>query len=145
MLKKIQEWFYTNKNLDKDGRIYANHVPIESVNYSIIEEPSGQGGVLKNFLHDRLMQYQFEFDTVAPYSSGNNMTNFNYSQFYRDLEAWIYTQNRSRNLPNVEGIQSVEVIRTGYIKAVSENGQKAQYSMSIRITYLEERKLFNDN
>lgn len=139
ILKKIQEYFYTYDQLDSKGRIYANHVPLEAVNYSIIEIPSANGGTLQTFGRDEVKQFQFAFDTKVTHSSNNDMRNFNNSKFYSDLQDWIETNNLNKILPDVENCMTIEVLQTAYLKGVDPNGQYAVHSMSGRITYYKER------
>lgn len=140
ILKKIQEYFLGYDKIDANGNIYANHTPVEAVEYTIIELPSANGGNLQTFGMDEVKQFQFAFDTKVNHSSGNDMINFNNSQFYSELQEWVELNNINKILPEVENCLSIEILQTGYLKGLDPNGQFAVHSMSGRITYYKERK-----
>ena len=142
ILKKIQEYFLTYDKLDADGRIYANNTPLEAVNYSIIELPSGNGGVLRTFGQDQVVQFQFSFDAKVLHSSGNDTNNFDNSQFFTDLKAWVEDNNLKGILPDIPNCQSIEVIQTPYLKGIEPTGQYAIHSMSVRVIYYKERLIY---
>lgn len=140
ILKKIQEYFLLYEQLDAKGRIYANMTPLKAVNYSINEIPSQNGGTIQQFGMDTVKQFQWSFDTKVIHSTHADNTNFNNAKFYGDLQNWIEHNNFNKVLPDIEGIMSIEVTQTAYLKAVDPNGQYAIHSMSGRITYYKEEK-----
>lgn len=141
ILKKIQEYFLQYDKLDENGRIYANHTPLKAVQYSIIELPSSNGGVVRSYIGgDALMQFQFSFDTKVYHSTGNDMQNFDNSHFYTQLQDWVFENNRKGVLPDIENCQEIEILQTGYLKGLDPNGQFAVHSMSGRVTYYKERE-----
>lgn len=144
ILKKIQLYFLQYPNLDKDGRIYANFLPVESVNYGIMEIPSENGGVVQSFVSgDEIIQFQFEFDTRLDFSKVATNKNWDNSTWLNELIAWITKQNRLGNLPDIKNVQSIEVVRTPYAKMLDNNGSTVVHSFSARVTYYKEFDIFN--
>ena len=142
LLEAIKEYFYGYENIDEEGLIYINNTPVENTNYAIIQAPMPNGGIVKSFIGgDVIMQYLFEFDTINQHSNGVDDINKINSLFYVKLEKWIRDNNRNGILPNVENCQSIEVVRSAYVKHISEDGQQAVHSMSARITYYEKGDL----
>ena len=135
-LKKIQEWFLTYPLLDKNGKIYANLMEKTSVNYAIVENPTPRNGTVRNFAGgDSIVQFVFDFDTRYVHGTANTpkTNNWNNSKSYQDLIEWVKLQNRVGNLPEVDGIQAIEVISSPFVKQVAPDGNTAVHSMTLRI------------
>ena len=59
-----------------------------------------------------------------------NMLN---TEFYEDFSNWIEENNFNGILPNIEGIETIECLSTGY--AYQTGIDTARYQIQLRITY----------
>lgn len=80
-----------------------------------------------------LEQYPFYFQSTEIYSS-DAVDMINNSGFYEAFKRWIKKQNKDKNLPDIEGIQSIEAMSNGFL--YDESGGTAIYQIQCRITYI---------
>jgi hypothetical protein len=59
------------------------------------------------------------------------------TEFYEDFSNWIEEQDNEGNLPDIEGIESIECTSTGY--AYQTGIDTARYQIQLRITYYKEK------
>lgn len=141
-LSKIKDYFNTYSAIGTDTIIYADFVPENPVNYSIVQIPSENGGTIRSYVGgDKLKQFAFAFMTKQYYSTTNDadQINLSNSKFFEDLQAWVETNNDNGVLPSITGAQKVEVLQTGFLFDVDDNGQYASYQMTARVIYYQER------
>lgn len=86
---------------------------------------------------DCLKQFQFIFASREWYSA-DVVQNTENLAFYENFGKWIREQNRSGNLPDLDGREpfSIEVLTGGY--AFDADANTARYQTQLRLIYHEE-------
>jgi len=51
------------------------------------------------------------------------------------IQNWIEQNNKNRILPDVQGVQKIEVVQTGTLSLVDESQRLAEYQMIARLIY----------
>lgn len=118
----------------KDGVMGVDYLKDKATAYSINPylnpsptiKPYTDGGALK--------QYPFYFQSTEIYTQ-DSVDMIQNSGFYEEFEKWIKDQNDIGNLPEIEGIQSIEAMSNGFLYDAS--GDTAIYQIQCRITYIE--------
>ena len=132
IIEAIREYIATCPYLH-DGKIGVDYLENE-VAYSIEPTPVSPKDV--NFIDDTGIK-QFAFVLASRESYGQetiqNMLN---TEFYEDFADWIEENNFNGILPNIEGIESIECLSTGY--AFQTGIDTARYQIQLRITYYKE-------
>jgi hypothetical protein len=103
--------------------------------YSI--EPTPISPTNTDFIDDSgIKQFAFIFASRESYGQETiqNMLN---TEFYEDFSNWIEEQDNEGNLPDIEGIESIECTSTGY--AYQTGIDTARYQIQLRITYYKEK------
>jgi len=137
-LEKVRDYFFLFNGIGTDAIIYGDYVPSEPVNYSIIQAPSNQGGFVRKFIGgSNVKEFPFAFMVKQNYSTRNDADkiNFQNSKFFQDLEVWIEENNRNNIFPQIEGAYKVEVLSTGFLFDVDDNGQFGLYQMTARVLF----------
>lgn len=117
----------------KEGKIGVDYLGALATEYSV--NPEACTPVVQQYTDGgSLRQYQFSFMSVEYYSS-DALLNIENSGFYEVFADWVEQQNEIGNLPDVQGIQSIEVLSSAYLFAADE--QTARYLIQCRITYLK--------
>ena len=134
MIEAVRDYFMDCPLL-KNGALNVDYLKGKSVEYSINTEMNAKP-VLRSYLDGgKLMQYPYSIMS-AEIRSQDILDQIQACGFYEDLQEWIEEQNFFGNLPNVEGIQSIEVQMPGCI--VSADSDVAFYQIQCRLTYLKE-------
>lgn len=132
IIEAIREYIATCPYLH-DGKIGVDYLENE-VAYSIEPTPVSPKDV--NFIDDTGIK-QFAFILASRESYGQetiqNMLN---TEFYEDFANWIEENNFNGILPEIEGIESIECLSTGY--AFQTGIDTARYQIPLRITYYKE-------
>lgn len=132
-MEKIKEFIETCPLLDGD-KINVDYLKDEIYSYSIDRTPTqpkvekfidGCGGK---------KQITFDFTVTAPISS-KVVTNLANSKFGEDFVEWIETQQRIRNLPDIDGAFSIECTSPSYI--LQKTQTTAIYIIQMNFTYYE--------
>lgn len=132
-MQKIKEYIETCPLLDGDI-INVDYLDDEVYSYSIDRTPTqpkvqkfidGFGGK---------KQVTFDFTVTAPLSS-MVVANLANSKFGEDFVDWIETQQRLRNLPDIDGAFSIECTSPSYVLQKTET--TAIYIIQINFTYYE--------
>ena len=133
-IEALYDFFNKGCPLIQDGVLGVDYLGPNATEYSIntilnaspVIEKYTDGGALK--------QYPFYFQSIERYTedAADNILN---SGFYEKLEAWIRKQDEVGNLPEIEGIQSIEAVSNGFIYDTSED--LAMYQIQCRILYIE--------
>ena len=136
---KIEEIrnFFMNCPLLKDGALNIDHLDHEAINYSINSDVNSNAIIKKYRDGGELRQYLFTFMSTE-IRSQSVVDQIQAMGFYEQLEDWIEFQNENNNLPNVEGIQSIDIMSPAFLWDSSEN--VSYYQIQLRITYLKEAK-----
>lgn len=117
----------------KEGKIGVDYLGPLATEYSI--NPEVCTPIIKQYTDGgSLRQYQFSFMSVEYYSS-DVLANIDNSGFYEVFADWVEQQDIDSNLPDVDGIQSIEVLSSAYLFAADE--KTARYLIQCRITYLK--------
>lgn len=124
--------YFKSCPLLKEGVMGVDYLEDKATAYSInpylnanpVLHPYTDGGALK--------QYPFYFQSTEIYSP-DAVDMIKNSGFYEDFEQWIKEQNKAGNLPDIEGIQSIESMSNGFL--YDESGNVAIYQIQCRITY----------
>lgn len=98
-------------------------------------EPIPIEPILKRYMDGgTLRQFTFLFGSKENYSADaiNQIQN---SQWYIDFTELIENNNDMGILPNIEGIQTIEVLNSGTISET--NVKDARYGIQMRITYIK--------
>lgn len=132
-MEKIKEFIETCSLLDGD-KINVDYLKDEVYSYSIDRTPT-QPKVTK-FIDGcgAKKQITFDFTVTAPISS-KVVTNLANSKFGEDFVEWIETQQRIRNLPDIDGAFSIECTSPSYI--LQKTQTTAIYIIQMNFTYYE--------
>lgn len=129
IIKAIREFIAKCPHLH-DGKIGVDYLENEMA-YSI--EPTPVAPKDESFIDDSaIKQFAFIFASRESYGQETiqNMLN---TEFYEDFSDWIEEQNINGNLPEIEGIETIECLSTGY--AYQTGIDTARYQIQLRITY----------
>jgi len=129
IIKVIREFIAQCPHIH-DGKIGVDYLENE-VAYSI--EPTPVAPKDESFIDDSaIKQFAFIFASRESYGQETiqNMLN---TEFYEDFSDWIEEQNINGNLPEIEGIETIECLSTGY--AYQTGIDTARYQIQLRITY----------
>lgn len=117
-----------------DGKIWVDYLENE-IAYSI--EPTPISPTDTSFIDDSGIK-QFAFILASRESYGQEtIQNILNTEFYEDFSNWIEEQNFNGELPEIEGIESIECMSTGY--AYQTGIDTARYQIQLRITYYKEK------
>jgi phosphoribosylaminoimidazole-succinocarboxamide synthase len=133
MITQIREYIASLSIINQFAQINVDFLGEKPTEYVIEPIPISQ--VLRNYTDgSTLNQYVFQFGSLEYYGSDviENMQN---STFYETLTNCIQNNNRLGILPNVEGIQSIEVLNVGTIQNTTTDS--AKYAIQMRITYFK--------
>ena len=134
MIEAVRDYFM-NCPLLKNGALNIDYLNGQSIEYSINTEVNANQVVKAYTDGGKLLQYPFSFMS-AEIRSQDVLDQIQACGFYEDLQAWIEEQNDSGNLPEIVGIQSIEVKMPGCI--ISADSEVAFYQIQCRLTYLKE-------
>lgn len=133
MITQIREYISNLTIINQFARINVDYLGEEPIEYVI--EPIPTDPIIKQYTDGScLNQYVFQLGSRESYSSSviENMQN---STFYEDLTSCIETNNRLGILPNIKGIQSIEILNVGTINEAGAD--TAKYVIQMRITYFK--------
>ena len=132
-IKKIKQWF-ENCDLLANGKINVDYLKGEKWAYSIEPTPNNQD--ITNFIDGQggKRALNFNFCVNAPIST-QVLVNLANSKFCQDFKAWVDTQNRAKNLPDIEGAFKIECTTNGYLMQRTET--IGTYIIQMRFTYYE--------
>ncbi len=115
----------------ENGKIIVDYVSDEISNYSMDLTQSNL--VYKQYADgSSLKQMTFDFTVSGSFTDLQNLTN---SKFFEDFNKWIETQNKSSNLLNISGIESIKCTTPGYI--LQKNETIANYIVKMQVVYFE--------
>lgn len=131
MIKAIKEYIEKYEHIEK-GRVNNDYLGEGPTEYSI--EPTPIDPVIEEYIDGSGGRYQFAFVFASRESYGQDVIqNMLNSKFYEDFSNWIRSENKKGNLPNIEGIESIECTSTPY--AYQTSIDTARYQMQMRIIY----------
>ena len=129
-LEQIRNYFLNCPVFDKHSILhidYLNERIDETVEYSIMSEINSNMIVKRYTDGSTLRQFLFSIMSKEDFSP---------SSLYEDLQDWIEKQNQLGILPDIEGIQTIEVVAPAYLFDAEANS--ATYQIQCRILYLKE-------
>ena len=130
-MELIKEFIETCPLLD-NGKINLDFIDSEPQSYSLDETPVTPE--LINFPDGgRRLQMQFDFSIQANFSTLENIKN---SKFCDDFMKWIYEQDKTENLPKIEGICWIKCLGRGTIQQTTET--TAIYVIPMQVVYEED-------
>ncbi len=129
IIKAIREYIGECPYLH-DGKIGVDYLENEMA-YSI--EPSPVSPKDTNFIDDTgIKQFAFIFASRESYGQ-EIIQNILNTEFYEDFSNWIEENNMNGILPEIDGIETIECLSTGY--AYQTGIDTARYQIQLRITY----------
>lgn len=132
IIKAIREYIEKCPYLH-DGKIGVDYLENEMA-YSI--EPSPVSPRDTDFIDDSgIKQFAFIFASRESYGQ-EIIQNILNTEFYEDFSNWIEENNFNVILPEVDGIETIECLSTGY--AYQTGIDTARYQIQLRITYYKE-------
>ncbi len=132
IIKAIRKYIATCPYLH-DGKIGVDYLENE-IAYSI--EPMPVTPKDTEFIDDsEIKQFTFVFASRESYGQ-ETIQNIINTEFYEDFSDWIEENNFNGILPDIEGIESIECLSTGY--AFQTGIDTARYQIQLRITYYKE-------
>lgn len=140
-INKLRTYLFTiiNEILDDtDYQINANMLSNDINNYSLDKIPIQQDqdqGIEKWITGTKLKRDVYSFRSRNNYSQDaiNNLLNVG---FFEIFEKIIYSNNDTKVLPDIEGIQSIKCLNCGSMNNATTN--TAEFDIQIEITYKEE-------
>ena len=131
-IEKISDFIETCPYLN-NGKINVDYIKDKPYSYAVNETPVDPIVTkFKNGDGDR-RQIVFDFSVQAPFNALENLKN---SMFCDDFMDWIEKQNDIYNLPDIEGIESIECIGRGTI--VQAKDTTAIYVIPMKVIYVKE-------
>jgi len=128
----IKEFIETCPLLEGD-KINVDYLKDEVYSYSIDRTPTQP--IVQNFVGGGgKKQITFDFSVTAPLSS-RVVTNLANSKFGEDFIEWIETQQRLRNLPQIDGAFKIECTSPSYVLQKTET--TAIYIIQMNFVYYE--------
>lgn len=137
-LEAIRDYFLNCPVLDQHSIIRVDYLGErldEEVEYSIMSEINSNMIIKQYTDGTSLRQYPFSIMSKEDFSP-EIQSQIAASSLYEDLQEWIETQNRIGNLPDIEGIQTIEIVSPVYLFNAEENS--ATYQIQCRILYIKE-------
>lgn len=136
-INKLRTYLFTiiNEILDDtDYQINANMLSNDINNYSLDKIPTQQE-VEKWITGDTIKRDVYSFRSRNNYSQDaiNNLLNVGFFEIFEEL---IYSNNETKVLPDIEGIQSIKCLNCGSMNNATTN--TAEFDIQIEITYKEE-------
>ena len=115
----------------KNGKVNVDYIKDKPQSYSIDETPVDP--VLINFPDGgRRLQIQFDFSIQANFSVLENIKN---SKFCDDFTTWIKEQDKTGNLPKIDGICWIKCTGRGTI--LQTTNSTAIYVIPMQVVYEE--------
>ena len=132
IIKAIREYITKCPYLH-DGKIGVDYLEHE-IAYSI--EPTPIAPRETDFIDDTgIKQFAFIFASRESYGQ-ETIQNILNTEFFEDFNNWIEENNNNDILPEVEGIETIECMSTGY--AYQTGIDTARYQIQLKITYYKD-------
>lgn len=124
---------------EENSKVNINYLGNKIEDYCLEAVPAER--TIKRFINgEKEKQKVFVFASRKTYSQDDieNMANYD---FFEELAEWIELQNDIEKFPditninNIQEIESIEILDSPYICAISET--EARYQTEIKITYIQ--------
>lgn len=134
MIAAVRKYIRKYEHLEKTALLNVEYLPSKPINYSLMEEPSI---TLSQFLNgDKLVEYRIRLMRITSYEEPVAI-NVENSKFMQDFSKWISDNNKNKVLPNINGIQSMNIITPGTLTAVADDGTSAVYTVVLGFRIIE--------
>ncbi len=134
IIKAIREYIEKCPYLH-DGKIGVDYLENE-IAYSI--EPSPISPKDREYIDGSgINQFAFIFASRESYGQ-ETIQNILNTEFFENFSNWIEENNFMGDLPEIDGIESIECLSTGY--AFQTGIDTARYQIQLRITYYKDYK-----
>ncbi len=138
MISAVRTFINGYESLEQTALLNVEYLPSNPVNYTIVEEVMENDGVVREFVGGaQLKEYRVRLLRTTHYEQPTT-TNIANSTFMRNFEEWIRSNNKSKNLPSINGVQSIRITSSGYLQAVAEDQTHAIYSVGLAVRYIKE-------
>lgn len=137
-ISKLRSYLFEIINTLTDNRNYqinANMLSDNIDDYSLDKIPTNievENWIIGGGVHKDV----YSFRSRKSYSS-DTITNLKNMGFFEQFENAIKTNNEEGNLPDINGIESIECLNP-FTMINNENGNSATFDIQIQITYREE-------
>ena len=139
-IQAIQDYFYTCPMIKDTERIYVDYLPEGANEYAIYGVPNPNDGVLKTYQGGTTLEvFNFIFASKFNYSTASNLKNIQNSDFFLELRSWVKDNNRNKVFPAIDGAYKVTVLNTGNLSVVDPSMTVAEYQMSLRVEYINNK------
>lgn len=119
-----------------DYQINANFLSNDINNYSIDRLPVDDE--VENWIIP-IKKYREVYELRSRLSYGQDvLENLKNIGFFEDFETRIYSNNKNKDLPAIDGIESIECLNVGAL-AIAET-QQAIFTIQIQINYIVDKK-----
>ena len=138
MLEAIRNYLLECPLLSDDGKLGIEYLSNEPINYSI-EEVAGYEPIITYYIDgSTVRQLLFSINSREYFGQDDIDTNLANSKFYEDFSNWLETNNKQKNIPELDGNKYATEIRalsSGYVFEVDEGMKKARYRIQCRLIY----------
>lgn len=131
-VEKVRKFFNKCPFLNKNNQIGIDFLN-ETIGEYVIESTPVSQIIEKYITGSSKRQDIYIFASHESYGQ-DMIQNILNSRFYEKVVDWIETENDKGNLPEIEGIESIEVLSTPYAAKTSEN--TARYEFEFKIIYI---------
>lgn len=134
ILQAVREYFLSCPILQEDSPLGIENLS-EGLSYSIYQLPVEGEGVLKTYVNgSKIYGFNFVFASRFPFTEETAGMIEN-SSFYERLMNWIKEQNKSGDLPAVEGAMEIRGLQTSYLFMVDPDNRNAEYQIQLQLVY----------
>lgn len=133
MVGKLREYILKCPYLDKDGKIGVDYLGPNATEYVIETTPVSQ--IVEKYITGKAKKQNVFVFASREYFGPDTIQNMLNSTFYEKFASWIEKNNDEGILPDIKGIESIEVLSTPY--AYSTDEHTARYQIQLKIEYIE--------
>lgn len=130
------------QSLKDSSKLNVSYLPKESINFSIEEVPSENGGIISKDIEGN-SERQFLFVLAAMFDYEERLqTMIENSGFFEKFQEWLEDNNEKEIYPKLrDGLTpiSIECLTTGYLFYVPESSKTARYQIQCRLIYEKEK------
>lgn len=132
-IKAVEEWVKTCPLLGPK-LITLDFLDGAAGSFSVMSDVTSQPIVRRYIDGSTLRRYNFSLVSNEFYSP-DQADSISASSFYEELASWIEQQNLQGNLPDIPGIQSLEIDMPGYLYVAEAD--IGRYTIACHLLYLQ--------
>lgn len=130
-IEKVKEFFETCPYLDKNSKFGVDFLDLGISDYVIESTPVTQ--IVEKYVTGKTKRQDiFVFGSKESFGE-DIIQNIENSRVYQKIIDWVEEQNNKGILPDIEGIDEIEILSTPYANQDSEN--TAKYEFEFKIIY----------